>query len=158
MSGFGVVPYGTSPFGLPNASVATLSGGVLLTDPSTGNSTGSRAIDPATGDYVVDSNGRVSGMDDIRQLVLLRVKTTAGSSTVTTLGNSLRSIDRITSNISNRVDSLLREAVKDLVDAGLIVVTDTTVEVVRPGVVYARLRWQVVVTGIDDEAALPIAS
>lgn len=156
MAGFGISPYGTTPFGLGTPAVAATVGGKLLNDAATGTQSGSRFLDPVTGDYVVDGFGRIKGMDDLRQLVLLRVKTTIGTSTMTTLGNTLKSIDRITNNIDRRVDSILRASLQDIVDGGLIEVTEVKVEVVRPGTVYARLRWRSLITGLDDEAAVPI--
>lgn len=156
MPGIGNSPFGTVPFGVGAPTAAASQGGKPLTNPSTGVSTGSRFLDPKTGDYVVDGFGRISGMDDLRQLVLLRVKTTQGASTVAALGNTLRSIDRITSNIERRIDAILRSAVRDIVDGGLIEVVSVTANVVRPGVVLAQLRWRSVATGLEDSASIPL--
>ena len=72
------------------------------------------------------------------------------------LGNTLRSIDRITSNIEQRVSAILQASLKDIVDGGLIEVVTVTVNVVRPGVVIAQLRWRSTATGLEDSASVPL--
>lgn len=147
MSGFGSQPFGSSPYGIGTPAVASELGGSLLRDETTGQSWGSRKIDPVTKDYVLDDNGRILGMSDGHQLVLLAVSTTKGSSAMRQLGQDIKSIDRITNNFVRRVDTTLRAAVQHLVDKELIEVLDVTVDVVRPGVTLARLRWRDLASG-----------
>lgn len=155
MAGFGSIPFGSGSYGLGVLVSAPIAGTKPLVDPATGRASGSRAIDPRTGDYVFDGV-QIVGMDDVRQLVLLRLKTTSGTAGVQSLGNTLKSIDRITSNIARRVDSILRRAVADIVAQGLIEVLSVDVDVVRPGVVFARFRWRNLITGLDDTESVPV--
>lgn len=147
MSGFGSQPFGSSPYGIGTPAAATESGGSILRDETTGQAWGSRKIDPVTKDYVLDDNGRILGMSDVHQLVLLAVSTTKGSSAMRQLGQEIKGIDRITTNFVRRVDTTLRAAVQHLVDKELIEVLGVTVDVVRPGVTLARLRWRDLASG-----------
>lgn len=147
MSGWGSQPFGTSPYGLGTPAVASDLGGSILRDETTGEARGSRKIDPSTGDYVLDDTGRIAGMSDIHQLVILAVSTTKGSAAVRRLGQELKLIDRITPSTPRRIDATLRAAVQHLVNPGLIEVVDTDVSVVRSGVVLARLHWRDLTTG-----------
>lgn len=156
MSGWGSQPFGSSPYGIGTPAVADALGGSTLRDASTGEQLGSRKIDPATGDYVLDENGRILGMSSITQLVLLAVSTTKGSAAMRQLGQELRKIDRITSNLPRRVDNTLRAAVQHIVNRGLIEVVGTEVEVVRPGVVLARMRWRDLSSGKTNEAIINV--
>jgi hypothetical protein len=151
MSGFGSQPFGSSPYGIGTPAVAPELGGSILRDEANGLSTGSRKIDPRTRDYVLDANGRILGMSDTKQLVLLAVSTDKGSSAMRELGQVLRSIDRITTNFSRRVDSTLRAAVQHLVNRRLIEVVGSEVQVLRSGVAFARFRWRDLTTGREEE-------
>jgi hypothetical protein len=150
MSGFGSQPFGTGPYGLGTPATATSIGGSILRDTTTGESLGSRQIDPLTKDYVLDDNGRLLGMSDVKQLVLIAVSTTKGSSAMRELGHELRSIDRITANFAARVRNTLLAAVQHIVDRRLIEVLDVVVELVRPGVAKVRLRWRDVSTQNEE--------
>ena len=150
MSGVGSVPFGSSAFGLCPPMGAPAVGGAPTADPTTGLPTGARKIDPRTKDYVL-VNGSIAGMSAVRQFVLLAVSTTKGSSAMRSLGQELASIDRISGNFVRRVDTTLRAAVQHIVNRGLIVVVETKVELVRPGVARARLRWRDLSTGLEDE-------
>jgi len=57
---------------------------VLLTEDGAQQS--AAAIDPVTGDYLVDQDGNKLGMGAAEQAVLLAVKTTLGSSAVLSMG------------------------------------------------------------------------
>ena len=150
MSGFGSQPFGSSPYGIGTPSTAPEQGGKILRDLFTGETQGSRRIDPLTKDYVLDDFGRIVGMVDVQQLVLLAVSTDKGSSAVRQLGQDLKKIDRIGTNTVRRIDVTLRAAVQHLVDRDLIEVVDTKVTVVRPGVVLANLRWRDLNTGLVE--------
>jgi hypothetical protein len=154
MSGFGSQPFGSSPYGIGTPAVAPATGGSILRDEFSGETHGSRSIDPYTRDYVLDDNGRILGMSDTKQLVILAVLTDKGSSAMRQLGHELKSIDRITPNFSRRVDNTLRAAVKHITDRRMIEVIGTEVQVLRPGVAFARLRWRDLVTGLDDEVVV----
>lgn len=142
MSGFGSQYFGSAPYGLGTPEAAPDLGGKALTHPDTGEQTGSRQIDPATKDYVLDDYGRIAGMSNVHQLVLLAVSTKKGSAAMRQLGHELMSIQRISANFARRADSELRRAVQHLVNRGLVEVVGTSVDIVRPGVARARLMWR----------------
>jgi phage gp46-like protein len=154
MAGIGGQGVGGSPYGVGTPAVQEDLGGKVLTQDTTNKQTGSRYIDPSTGDYVLDDTARIAGMDDVKQLVFLRVKTSKGSAAHQRLGHELRKIDRITSNIQRRVEATLTEALQDLIDDGMIQVLGVTVQVARPGVVFARLQWRNLLTDLDDEESV----
>lgn len=151
MSGFGSQPFGSSPYGIGTPATAPEQGGALLRDTATGQTQGSRKIDPFTRDYVLDENGRLLGVGNIKQLVQLAVSTTRGTAAMRRLGQTLREIDRVSPNFQRRVDHALREAVQHLVNDDLIEVVGTEVEILRPGVAFARLRWRDLETNTEDE-------
>lgn len=154
MSGFGSQPFGSSPYGIGTPAVAEAAGGKLLRDSVSGKSTGSLLIQD--GDYVFDENGRLLGMDDVKQLVYLAVKTTKGSSAMRELGQTIRKIDRITSNIEYRVEATLRAAVKHLIDKELVEIISVKVEQIREGVVIARMAWRNLLTGKADAESVDL--
>lgn len=151
MSGFGTQSYGTSPYGVGTPAVATPLGGSVLRNPYTSKATGSRYIDPGGKDYVLDANGRILGMDDVQQLVLMAVSTTKGSSAMRTLGHELQQIDRITPNFARRADRTLRAAVQHLVDRKMISVVGTSVTVGRPGFGQVSITWRDLSTNTENE-------
>lgn len=156
MSGFGDQPAGGSPYGLGTPSVQADLGGKALRVANSNKQTGSRYFDPQKKDYVIGDDGRIEGMDDVQQLVVLAVTTTLGSSSDSDLGQTLRSIDRITSNIEKRVESTLTQAVSRLVADGLIQVLGVRVTIVRPGVVHVRFQWRNLLSGLDNETFVPL--
>lgn len=151
MSGIGKQPAGGTPFGIGTPATAPPIGGVILRDPITGSSTGSRRLDPITKDYVVDEFGRILGMNDVQQLVELAVSTDRGSSAVRTLGQELKKIDRITDNFVRRVTSTFERALKPIVDAGLIEVRSITVtKDAVPGRAFAVVVWRDLTTDTEQ--------
>jgi len=154
MSGFGSQPYGSSPYGLGTPAVATDLGGSALVNE--GVQQGSRRIDPLTKDYVLDDTGRIAGMSNVHQLVLLAVSTTKGSAAMRTLGHDFKKIERISANFIRRVDTTLRAAVQHLTARGLIEVTGVTVEVARPGVGFAKLQWRDLTSGSSRIEETPV--
>jgi hypothetical protein len=155
MSGFGSQPFGSSPYGLGTPAVATDLGGATLADQN-GVQQGSRRIDPLTKDYVLDDTGRIAGMANTHQLVLLAVSTTKGTAAMRTLGHELKKIERISANFVRRVDTTLRACVQHLVLRGLIEVVGTSVQVARPGVGFAKLNWRDLTSGSSRVEETPV--
>lgn len=157
MAGFGRQPAGTSNagWGTPGQAIA-IEGGPLR-DPQTSALMGSRRIDPHTRDYVVDQYGRISGMADVQQLVQLAVHTERGSAAVRDLGQTLRSIQRVTSNFERHCLAVLTAALQNLIDLGLIEVTGFVsfkagkADNLQPGQTYGRLRWRDLTTDEEHE-------
>ncbi len=112
--GLGTSPLGTFPLGY-GTPVSSAAPGDRVLDDGTGRQTGSRMIDERTRTYVFNEQGRIRGMNDTRQLVLLAVATVKGSSAQSRLGHSLRSIQDIGPDFDKRVDNELRGALASLV-------------------------------------------
>ncbi len=149
MSGYGSQPYGSSPFGIGEAPHAVVPGGAVLRVPSTGASSGSRAVDPKTRDYILDANGRALGMNDVQQLVELAVQTTKNSSAMNSLGQRLGDITVIGDNIERQVRTLLEEALVHLTSTNIIAIVSVTVSRLHPGAIRGELRWRDLTTQHD---------
>lgn len=152
MPGFSNQAYGQSPYGIGQPADDDPNGGGPLRDQFTGQTTGSRRIDPRSRDYVLSEFGRIRGMSDTQQLVLLAVSTERGSSAVRELGHQLRTIKLITANFERQVDSILRAALEHLVSRSMIEIKSILVErQPTPGRAYARVVWRDTATGRDDQ-------
>lgn len=156
MSGAGLQGAGLTPAGFGTPATATVPGGAFLRDTKTGKSLGARKIDPNTKDYVLDSNGRLLGVDYVRHVVQMSIHTERGSAAVQEMGHRLRLIDRITPNIEAQILATLTEAVQPLVDQGLIAVVGFSHFVagndangMKRGAVYGRFLWRDLTT--DEE-------
>lgn len=147
MSGFGSSSAGTFVFGFGSPGTATAITGKAHDD-GTGTQTGSRKIDEGTRQYAFDSNGRVLGMSDARQLVLMRIATVRQSSVVGTLGQGLSSIQEMGDDFEQRVDIVLRSALADIVANGTIAVVAVTVQRIPSAAVnqskgaLINLKWR----------------
>jgi hypothetical protein len=145
VSGFGSQPFGSSSFGIGTPALAPFPGGALLRDSATGVSTGSRRI--AGKDYVIDANGRIEGMNDLQQLVLIAVTTVLNSSAMPGLGQSLASISVIGNNFERRVADVLKKSLEHLTSRNLIAIVSIRVRRLKtPGAASIRLQWRDVAT------------
>lgn len=152
MPGFASQNFGRSPYGIGQPADTDPNGGGPLRDQFTGQATGSRRIDPRSKDYLLNEWGRIRGMSDTQQLVLLAISTDRGSSAVRELGHELKKIDRITDNFERRVDSTLRTALEHLVQRGDIQVVSVTVERHSvPGRAFARVVWRDLVSQTEPQ-------
>lgn len=147
MAGFGVQPAGVSPAGYGKPSSASDPTGTVLRDELTGRPLDARKINPRTGAYERDANGRLLGMSSSRQIVLLAIRTTFGSAADKEMGNKLRKLDRITDNFRFRVLTTITDSLRRQIDAGILRVDDFSVfkagikDGLRPGQTYGRLHW-----------------
>lgn len=142
MSGYGSVPFGSGPYGVGTPVQGPDPGGALFADPSTGTSTGSRLIDYRTGDYVVGTDGRLVGMGDSAQLVLLAIaplKLAEGRITPATQGIVRRKIDA---------------ALAHLVGPGRIVVRELVFDMFKAEGVLSAVRWEDLTTQQEGEVSL----
>ena len=120
--GFGVAPYGISSFGFGSPATATPPTGTILTG-SQGRVYSSRAIGTDIdnrGQYVVGDDGRVLGMPDGRQMVLLAYTTVYGSAADGTLGQRLGNLRKIGDDAQATVEALAREPVAALISRGIV--------------------------------------
>lgn len=130
----GTMPYGV---GTPNTSAGNT--GKALDD-GEGSQQGSRYIDPRLRAYVVNSDGRLQGMPNLRHLVLHTLLTELGSSAQVGLGLKPAG-GLIGRDLELRRDSDVRNALSDLVKRRLIEVVSVTVDrTSRPVLTLVRFR------------------
>lgn len=148
MSGAGIQPAGTSSAGYGSPDEGNPQDGVIFQGLQ-GNSNGSRYIDQRTRDFVIDANGRATGMPNVSHLVQVAITMEKNSSAIRGLGQELKKLDRITPNFEKRVLGVLTDALKHLIDAKLVEVigfssfkSSQTDAALRPGQVYGRLLWR----------------
>lgn len=147
MAGGGTSPAGTSPYGVGTPAVAPVPGGAIFIADD-GTRTGSRKIDEKTRSYAFNEFGRIVGMKDVRQLVLLAIATTKGSAIISTLGHTLSTIKDIGPDFDRRVRTVLNEALSDLVARNLVEVVEILVDTfLTPGTTQQKgariiLRWR----------------
>lgn len=151
MSGLGLQPLGTSPYGLgtPNAS-PPLGGTVLALPDGRGQGT-CRKIDLKTRQYVRDQYGRNVGETTVRQLVQMVATTTLKSSAIANLGTDFSTLKDITSNFVSRVQVIYTTAYARLVARKLIVLRAIDVTVVPPSRALVVVKFTDLSTGEDDE-------
>jgi hypothetical protein len=153
MKGFGFQAAGLTPagYGEPGAVPSPL--GTSLRDELTGRPLDARKIDQRTGRYERGPDGRYVGMSSKRQMVLLAFRTTLGTAADKGMGNTIRQLDRIGDNFRGDLLARLRLALQRQIDANLLTIDDLTQfkagprDGLRPGQVYARLRWTDIETG-----------
>jgi hypothetical protein len=138
--GLGIAPFGTSIFGYGSPDPAPIQQRGLLVNLD-GTQGDGRRVDPATGQYVLDVNGRTVGMTGVQQLVLMRAKTVLNSSAVHGLGLEAPG-GNYDQNAPLRLEKQLRLAFKDLTDAGVIQIIDVTIKRNASGVVFREMHWR----------------
>ncbi len=148
MSGAGFQPAGTSSAGIGAPEEGNPQDGVVFAGQDS-SSNGSRFIDPNTRDYVMASNGRLTGMPNVPHLVQFAMATERNSAAVRGLGQELRKLDRITPDFEKRILGVLTNALQHLIDARLVEVvgfasfkSSSTDQGFPPGRVYGRLLWR----------------
>jgi len=128
------MPYGV---GTPNTAAGNTGKAI---DDGEGSQQGSRYIDPRSRAYVINDDGRIKGMPNLRHLVLHTLMTELGSSAQPGLGLKPAS-GVIGRDIEFRRDSDVRNALADLVNRGLIEVVSVTVDrTSRPVLTLVRFR------------------
>lgn len=154
-SGAGRSPAGVSPYGYGTPTTATARGGAALTGDQ-GKRYSGRKLDPATRQYVYDTNGRAVGESRVHQMVKLVAMTTLGSSALPDLGHDLDSIKDITANFTQRVQAVFATAYSRMVAMGLIELKEVVVSQLPPnpvGVSRASItvKFKNLDTNEDDE-------
>ncbi len=148
MSGGGIQPAGTSSAGIGAPTEGNPQSGVIF-EGLDRTSNGSRYIDQRTRDFVMNADGRASGMPNAAHLVQVAITTELNSSSMNGLGQELKKLDRITPNFKKRVLGVLTQALQHLINAKIIEVVDfadykssQTDRGLSPGRVYGRLLWR----------------
>jgi hypothetical protein len=144
--GIGLQSAGTTSAGFGSPATASEQEGVILRDESTGASFGGRKIDPVSGDYELDSYGRLLGMNNVRQMVMLAVLNSK---------NELGTIERLNDGFERAATAILTEALQPIVAQGLIEVLGVS-EVrlgvrggLKQGQALYRFRWRDLTTKIE---------
>lgn len=148
MSGLGNGPIGTMPYGVGTPNTSAGNTGKVLDD-GDGSQQGSRFIDARARDYVMNDDGRLQGMMNLRHLVLHTLLTVRGTSAVPTLGLDEPS-GIIGANFEREREAAVRLALSDLVKRKLIeIVSVKTDRKNRP--VYTRVLWRDVTINSEPE-------
>lgn len=151
MAGFGLQPAGTSSAGFGSPTRGAEEGGVILRDEATGASFGGRKIDPRTGDYVLDNNGRLLGMQNVQQRVMLLVLDA---------GPDLAAIDKLTEGFERAATAILTAKLEPLVREGVIQVLGVrdvrmgTAGGLKPGQAIYKLFWRDLSTNIEHRTEI----
>lgn len=148
--GAGFQAAGTTPAGFGEPTQNGLGSNVVLPDSKVGGSHGSRKINPITRDYVVNSDGRIEGMNNVQHLVQLAV---------TKAAPELQRIDKLDGGFEREVLAILTTALAPLVAQDFIEVRGVTVRVgkaggLQPGQAVTLLRWFDRTT--NDEIETPV--
>lgn len=141
MTGFGVQPLGTSPFGVGTPASAV--------EPPNGPS-GSRYIDPITRDYSVDPTTRqFKQMPGTRQRVLLAVLTQRDSSGIPGFGTSMP--PRMGDDFESRIRSEINRALRHMTELEKsLLLTDIKVERGVGGRARITISFRDLVDGTND--------
>lgn len=152
MAGFGVAPFGSSPYGLGTpATTAADNSGVVLAD-DLGVQHGSRYINPRTRQYEYDAHGRAKGMPNVRQLAMLAFLTIEGSSAMADLGIEEAS-GVIGVNFVARRKEAIQRAFARLTRDKLLTITSIEVDITRRPT-FTLVRWKDLTTEIEHEDSI----
>ncbi len=140
--GAGLCPAGASPAGYGVPDRVGPPNAVALPHPVTGLPQGGRYLDPKTGDYVFTSDGRLQGMANVQQLVLLALRTTIGSSSLPTMGNAIARITEKGPDFQRQLATVIADAFAPIVNQKLarldaVRVLDTP----NPDGAFAYVEW-----------------
>lgn len=139
--GFGSSGFGSAPYGYGTPPTAPVPGGSIfaLAD---GGVSGSRLIHHVTRDYVMGDDGRLVGMGDVPQLVLLAV------------ANIKFSGGRLTPATEGDVTRKVTAALRHLVDAGRVKVLGVDFERVGRSGLVTVVRWRDMTSEQEHEVTL----
>ncbi len=156
--GLGLAPLGIAPYGLGTPAATAPLGGQPLTDAQSVRQ-GARKIDLATRRYVYDATGRAVGDSPVHQQMQLVATTDLASSAVVDLGNTMRSVKDVTSDVKARIQALWTAAYAKLVARGLVKLGTITVEIIPATASYGaraltRIPYTDLTTGQDREITL----
>jgi hypothetical protein len=153
MAGLGLSPLGTAPYGLGTPLVAPISAGSALEDDE-GVPQASRFIDPITRRYVFDDNGRLTGMGATQQRVQLAFSTKRRSSVLSTMGESITSIQDITDDLQRRVETEVASTLSRLVNEKALAILSVTITPFAASGRKILVRWRDLTTGTEQQTAI----
>lgn len=141
--GAGGCPAGacSAGYGVPDAAVVPML--VPYPDPTTGLAQSGPFVNPATGDYLYTTDGRVQGESTVQALVRNALATEFNSSAVVGFGLRLKDIRDRGTNFLAKVRARAQSALAQLVGQGVIQIVSVTVaDVVNPDGVFAFVTWR----------------
>lgn len=139
--GFGFSRMGFAPFGTGDIITAPAPSSENLLD-AKGVQQSARAIDAATGQYILNADGSFQGMPHVEQLVLLAIRA------MPPIGGDAGPL------ANNRILKQLQVTLADLVSQGLIAILGLGAVAVTPTQVRAGLRWRDLTT--QQERTTPL--
>lgn len=147
--GAGFSPFGSSYAGYGVPASSTLPNTTVLISSTFGVPGQTRFIDPVTGDYVFNANGRIIGGNAIQQMVYLAIKTVKGSCAVTDLGQSFSKVQTIGANYITLVKNEVNNALKYMIDNRLIQLIDVVVS--QQGTqARIQIKWKDIATNTEN--------
>lgn len=140
--GAGLCPAGVAPAGYGVPDTVGPPNAVTLPHPKTGQPMGGRAINASTGDYVFMSDGRIQGMSNVQQLVLLAIRTLLGTSVATDLGIDLTGLQEKGPDFQRKLSTVIAKAFKPLVDQKFVRLDRVSVlSTPNPDGAFAAIEW-----------------
>ncbi len=153
--GAGFAPVGFSPFGygLPG-STTSISDGIYITPAGTQGNVA--AINPQTGDYILNENNNLVGDFSVPQGVYLTLTTKLNSSALAGFGIDLGSLRTITSNLVTQIQSLVQIALAPMINQSLIALQSVKVTQQNnpPGSIIIIVNWQDLSSGELNQTKL----
>lgn len=150
MGGFGSNAAGSSFSGVATPQTSDGPSGGLFLDATTGRTLNCRKLDPVTGDYLYNADGRAEGDSSMSQIVQLAITTAIGTSSVLGFGEDRSSIDKITDDYQQRSFVSVQAALQRYIDAGLVALLSVETEQLSDRRVQRRIRWRDLTTGSEQ--------
>jgi len=148
--GLGAAPFGSSLYGYGSIDVGIVPAAGNYIDPVTGQPVDTRFIQQKTKTYVFDSQGRISGMRSVYQLVQLAVMTVKNSSAIAGFGSSISQIQTIDQNTQQRVEDAYRDCLSALTTSKLIAIVSILVQRVNTSGLFVQLNFVDLTTGLQQ--------
>jgi hypothetical protein len=147
--GAGQCPAGTSPAGYGVIVPASIPNTQILPDTVTGESRGGRYINPQTGSYQFTADGRLQGMGNVNQLVLIRATTRKNSSVLRGLGQSFSNTQEQQGDFQRRCATEVSSMLQDLIKLKLVQILGVSTQPVGGVNDGAAIffRWRDLTTG-----------
>ncbi len=146
--GAGACPAGSSPagFGVPASTPPQTVLPLLKPDGTPGDAV---ALDPTTGDYLLDGYGNRLGCDSVQQQVYLALQTQLGSCVVQDIGLQAPG-GTVTPNLLALQRQAVVAALSPLTDVGIVQLISVQVQQVAPGSFRRLVKWRATSTGQTD--------
>jgi hypothetical protein len=156
MSGFGNSAFGTSVFGYGTSMVTTIPKTTFLIQADNKTPGNDLAIDPITGDYILNGQDQFVGASEIANDVYYALATKFGSGILPQFGLNLSSVTLITSNIQIKVNAAVKSALSNLISSSLISLNSVSIQLGNIGVLNIQVSWTDTSNNIIQTTTIPI--